>query len=135
MLRHVYRGGSINFAYMAPFSTSRTCHMWRISDFSTSVMWRHLKFLRMWRNFQFPHNCHTWKAKISQHDNFFSTNNVSDINDKYEVCVSYIDGSTVVLCAIQNIKDLLGRNCIILTFFAYQTCGSQPYNLTWWIPK
>ena len=41
----------------------------------------------------------------------------------------------VVLYAIHNIKDLLGRNCIILTFFAYQTCGSQPYNLTWWIPK
>ena len=41
----------------------------------------------------------------------------------------------VVLYAIFNIKDLLGRNCIILTFFAYQTCGSQPYNLTWWIPK
>ena len=39
----------------------------------------------------------------------------------------------VVLYAIHNIKDLLGRNCIILTFFAYQTCGSQPYNLTWWI--
>ena len=41
----------------------------------------------------------------------------------------------VVLYAIHNIKDLLGRNCIILTFFAYQTCGSQPYNLTWSIPK
>ena len=22
-----------------------------------------------WRNFQFPHNCHTWKAEISPHDN------------------------------------------------------------------
>ena len=60
--------------------------MWRISDFSTSVMWRHLKFLHMWRNFQFPHNCHTWKAEIFPHDNFFSTNNISDISDKYEVC-------------------------------------------------
>ena len=49
----------INFAYMAKFSTSHTCHMWRISDFSTSVKWRHLKFLHIWRNFQFPHNCHT----------------------------------------------------------------------------
>ena len=26
----------------------------RISDFSTSVTWRHLKFLHMWRNFNFP---------------------------------------------------------------------------------
>ena len=54
----------INFAYMATFSKSHTCHNWRISDFSTSVMWRHLKFLHMWRNFKFPHNCHTWKAKF-----------------------------------------------------------------------
>ena len=59
----------INFAYMATFSTSHTCHMWRISDFSTSVMWRHLKFVHMWRNFQFPPNYHTWKAEISPHDN------------------------------------------------------------------
>ena len=27
------------------FSTSHTCQLWRISDFSTSVMGRHLKFL------------------------------------------------------------------------------------------
>ena len=70
---------------MATFSTSHTCHMWRISDFSTSVMWRHLKFLHMWRNFQFPHNCHTWKAENSPNNNFFSTNNISDISYKYEV--------------------------------------------------
>ena len=73
-------------AYMVTFSTSHTCHMWRISDFSTFVMWRHLKFLHMWRNFQFPHKCHAWKAKISPHGNFFSTYNTSDISDKYEVC-------------------------------------------------
>ena len=78
-----------NFAYIATFSTSHTCHMWRISDFSTSVMWRHLKFLHMWRNFQFPHNCHTWKAEISPHDNFFSTSNISDIIDKYQVCLGH----------------------------------------------
>ena len=72
---------------MATFSTSHTCHMWRISDFSTSVMWRHLKFLHMWRNFQFPHNCDAWKAKIFPHDNFFSTNIIRDIRDKYEICV------------------------------------------------
>ena len=47
----------VNFAYMTTFSTSHTCHIWKISDFSTSVMWRHLKFLHMWRNFQFPYNC------------------------------------------------------------------------------
>ena len=40
----------------------------------------------MWRNFQFPHNCHTWKAEISPHDNFFSTNIIRDIRDKYQVC-------------------------------------------------
>ena len=60
---------AINFAYMATFSTSHTCHMWRISDFSTSVMWRHLKFLHMWRHFQFPNNCHIRKAEVSPHDN------------------------------------------------------------------
>ena len=45
----------------------------------------HLKFFHMWRNFQFPHNCHTWKAEISPQDNFFSTNNIIDISDKYQV--------------------------------------------------
>ena len=68
------------------FSTSHTCHMWRISDFSTSVMWRHLKFLHMWRNFQFPHDGRTWKAEISSHENFFSRNIIRDIRDKYELC-------------------------------------------------
>ena len=63
-------------------STSHTCHMWRISDFSTSAMWRHL---HMRRNFQFPHNCHTWKDEISPHDNFFSANIIRDICDKYQV--------------------------------------------------
>ena len=48
-------------------------------------MWRHLKFLYMWRNFQFPYNCHTWKAEISPHDKFFSTNIIRDIRDKYQV--------------------------------------------------
>ena len=81
----------INFAYMATFSTSHTCHTWRISDFSTSVMWRQLKFLHMMRNFQFPHNCHTWKAEISPHDNFFSTNIIRDIRDKYQVCTLATD--------------------------------------------
>ena len=28
----------------------------------------------------------TWKAEISPHDNFFSTNNMRDISDKYQVC-------------------------------------------------
>ena len=42
-----FQENSINFAYMATFSTSHTCQMWRISDFSTSVMGRHLKFLHM----------------------------------------------------------------------------------------
>ena len=60
-------------------------HMRRISDFSTSVMWRPLKFLHMWRNLQFPHNCHTRKAEISPHDDFFSTNMIRDIRDKYEL--------------------------------------------------
>ena len=45
-------------------------------NFFTSVIWRQLKFL---------HNCHTWKADISPHDNFFSTNNISIISDKYQV--------------------------------------------------
>ena len=33
-------------------------------------MWKHLKFLHTWRNFQFPNNCHTWKGEISPYDNF-----------------------------------------------------------------
>ena len=54
-------------------------HMWRhflhkthdrISDFSTSVMWRNLIFLNIWRTFWFPHNRHTWKAENSPHGNF-----------------------------------------------------------------
>ena len=75
---------------MATFSTSHTCHMWRILDFSTSFMWRHLKFLHVWRNFQFSHNCHKWKDEIFPQDIFFSTNNISDISDKYQVWFDYI---------------------------------------------
>ena len=41
------------------------------------------KFLQMWRNFQFPHNCHTWKAEISLRDIFCYTNIIRDIRDKY----------------------------------------------------
>ena len=79
-LKHVICGKKcVNFAYMATFSTSHTCHKWRISDFSTSVTWRHLKFLHMCRNFQFPHNCHLRKAEVSPHDN------ISNISDKYQV--------------------------------------------------
>ena len=37
-------------------------------------------------NFQFPHNCHTWKGEIPPHDNFFSMNIIPDIRDKYQVC-------------------------------------------------
>ena len=67
---------------LARFSTSYTCHMWRISNFSTYVTWRHLKFLHMRRNAQFFYNCHSWKAEISPHDNFFSTYYISD---KYHI--------------------------------------------------
>ena len=34
---------------------------------------------------EIPHNCHTWKAEISPHDNYFSTNIIRDIRDKYQV--------------------------------------------------
>ena len=55
-------------------------HMWRhflhkthdrISDFSTSVMWRNLKFLHMWRKFYFPTIVIHGKLKIL-HMTFFS---------------------------------------------------------------
>ena len=48
----------------------------------------------MWRNFKFPHNCHTWKAEIFHHDNFFSKNIIRDISDKYQV--SYAKPNTSV---------------------------------------
>ena len=48
---------------MATFSTSHTCHIWNISDFSTSVMWRHLKFLHMWRNFRCLHLTNVEKSE------------------------------------------------------------------------
>ena len=51
-------------------------------------LWQNFpKFLHMWRNFQFSHNCHIWKAEISPHDNFFSTDINRDIRDKYELCL------------------------------------------------
>ena len=56
---------------MATFSTSYTCQMWRISDSSTSAMWRHLKFLQMWRNFRNLHIYYMEKSEISPHDRFF----------------------------------------------------------------
>ena len=45
---------------------------WYLSFFSTNVLLGSI-FLQNF-NFQFPHNCHTWKAEICPHDNFFSTN-------------------------------------------------------------
>ena len=56
---------------MATFSTSNTCQMWRISDFSTYVMGKHLKFIHMWRNFRNLHICYVEKLEISPHDIFF----------------------------------------------------------------
>ena len=70
------------FSICGHIFSSNTCQMWRISDLSTSVIWKNLNFFPLWRNFSFPHNCHTWKAENSPHGNFFSTNNISD---KYEV--------------------------------------------------
>ena len=66
-----FQENRINFAYMATFSTSNTCQMWRISDFSTYVMGRHLKFLHMWRNFRNLLICYVEKLEISPHDIFF----------------------------------------------------------------
>ena len=40
----------------------------------------------MWRNFQFSHNCHTWKAEISPYDDFLSNYNISD---KYQACFCF----------------------------------------------
>ena len=64
------------------------CQMWRVSDFSTSVMWRNLTFLtwQMWRIFRFFHICYVWESNISPHDKFFSTYLICEICDKYEVC-------------------------------------------------
>ena len=45
--------------------------------------------IHMWRNFHFPHNCHTWKAEISPHDNFFPMNIIRDIRDIYELWFQY----------------------------------------------
>ena len=36
---------------------------------------------------KFLHNCHTWIAEISPHDNFSPTKIIGDIRDKYELCV------------------------------------------------
>ena len=54
----------------------------------------------MWRNFQFPHNCPTWKAEISPHDNFFSTNNTTDISDKYQVCSEHVPNLKILPLSI-----------------------------------
>ena len=54
-------------------------HVWRCflhhthaicGEFQISCLWRHLKFLHMWSNFQFPHTCPIWKAEIPPHDNY-----------------------------------------------------------------
>ena len=60
----------------------------------------------MWRNFQFPHNCHTWKAEISPRAIFYSTNNISDISDKYQVCFVTLD---VQLCILTRQNFILHR--------------------------
>ena len=66
---------------MATFSTSHTCNMQRISDFFTSVIQRHLNF---------PTIVIHGKLKFLQMTIFFSTNDISGISDKYEVC-SHLD--------------------------------------------
>ena len=69
------------------FSTLHICQMWKVSDFSTSVMWRNLTFLtwQMWRIFRFFHICYVWESNISPHDKFFSTYLICELCDKYEV--------------------------------------------------
>ena len=106
---------------MATFSTSHTCHMWRISDFSTSVMWRHLKFLHMWRNFQFPYNFDTWKAEISPHDNFFSTNIIRNIRDKYQVCGLALERNNEVRASSANPRSLCPDTSAFFFTFPYPT--------------
>ena len=95
----------INFAYRATFSTSHTCHMWKISDFSTSVIRRHLRF-HMWRNFQFPHSCHTFE--ISPRDNCFSTNIIRDIREKYQVWFPPSFISSSVTCLVLRTFQITG---------------------------
>ena len=50
--------------------------MWKISDFSTSVMWRNVKLIHMWRNFRFLLICHVQNLKFLHMTDFFSTDTV-----------------------------------------------------------
>ena len=68
MTKLILQQNSTNFPYVATFLSSNTCQMWRISDFSTSVMWKF--FFQLWRIFLFPHNCFTWKAENPPLGNF-----------------------------------------------------------------
>ena len=102
-----FQENSINFAYMATFSTSNTCQMWRISDFSTYVMGRHLKFLHMWRNFRNLHICYVEKLEISPHDIFF----LHEYNSWYSwqiwgLCCNYLLKMLQVLTTLQVLTML-----------------------------
>ena len=63
----------------------------------------------MWRIFQLPHNYHTWKAEISPDDNFFSTDINRDIRDKYELCPTVVEHTT--LLGAEDMFQLKEHHC------------------------
>ena len=80
------------------------CHLFSTNVLLGSII-LHIKARKLWQNFptfpkifqifpKFPHNCHTLKAEIFHHDNFFSKNIIRDISDKYQV--SYAKPNTSV---------------------------------------
>ena len=46
---------------------------------------------QMWRFFRFLHICHVQGSDNSPHDTFFSAYLISDIGDKYQVCICHMN--------------------------------------------
>ena len=112
MLRHSPHHTHARCGETSDFSTSvmwrnlKLLNMWRNVRFlHISTMWRNLKLLHMWRNFRFLHICHAYKFKISSHDKFFSTSLICDICDKYQVCGQSSYTSLWLWSVIDDLQD------------------------------
>ena len=70
-ITHARCGETSDFSTSVMWRNLKLLNMWRNVRFlHISTMWRNLKLLHMLRNFRFLHICHAYKFEISPHDNF-----------------------------------------------------------------
>ena len=114
---HARCGETSNFSTSVMWRNLKLLNMWRNVRFlHISTMWRNLKLLHMWRNFRFLHICHAYKFEISPHDKFFSTYLICDVCDKYQVW-EWLISAMDLLQPIETSKRIIweenGRHLIL----------------------